>query len=924
MTRITLYTHPLAAVAPQVFEVDSLAPWLLRHFGDVPTVRVQIFAGQPSTETEITDNLAALLAGTAPEYTILQSPGGFDPITWFIIGVVLSVGVATLMPKPEMPGAAINRTQASPNNALGARENQVRMLQRVEDIFGTVKSIPSLMMPTYNKYIGNRKFEYGYYCVSRGYCNIAQLKDGDTPISDIAGASAAVYHPFTSPNSGAPVLQVGTAIIDNIITASRSIEVDGITLQAPNQVNLPNPASYHFGPGGLLTQVAKQPNLNTVAEVGDVLTISMSNQTLSGGGAINVVGSNYINNNGEGGAAVFANVVVGMTLIFSGFTNAANNGTFTVTAKTEHLPLPDIFGIEQITVTGAHTDETASISWSTPTSNYSGTYTIAAVGDGTATLSGTSWSYNLFNVSCSVQLAGMSANTAWVTLPDSGRAEVWCNIIAPNGIYFDQGGNKLPQTVTFAIEIEKLHATTLAPLGIIETVTGALSGSVTDERADTIEHATAWTGPCRVRMRRTHDYPFGASGTVVDEIKWADLYSVNRVDKLEFGNKTTIHTITQATSRATAVKTRQLNCVATRLLPTYNGSTWSGTLNAAGLKTSGTLNPATKLVDTLAAVTQDPQIGNRALSDLDLAQVWAVQQALDAWNPVCGQFHYTFDTDNTSFEETLIMIANAGFCIAYRQNGKIRLAFDKAQTASTALFTHRNKKPRSETITRKFASDSDYDGVEFVYMDPDSEQSETIRLPLDGSATKYKKFEIAGIRNFTQAWYRASREYAKLLGQRITLETTTTLDGRSLLPNSRIDVVDNTRFKSFDGEVVAQSGLTLTLSQDVAFVPATSHSIILMRRDGSLQSIACTAGPAPNQIILATYPSEAIVTTYGQDGIRTIFSFASDSARAAQAWLVQEIDITDGQYCTVRAINYAASYYTADTAAVPPKEAIIN
>ena len=234
------------------------------------------------------------------------------------------------------------------------------------------------------------------------------------------------------------------------------------------------------------------------------------------------------------------------------------------------------------------------------------------------------------------------------------------------------------------------------------------------------------------------------------------------------------------------------------------------------------------------------------------------------------------------------------------------------------------KKPRSETITRTFANDANFDGVQFVYADPDSDTSETISLPLDGSATKYKKFEIAGIRNFAQAWYRANREYAKLKGQRLSLDTTTTLDARSLLPNARIDVVDNTRFKSFDGEVVGQSGLTLTLSQAVEFTPSASHSIILMRRDGSLQSIPVTATADPHQVTLQSLPSEAITTSYGADGIRTIFSFAADSARAAQAWLVQEIDISDQQYCAIKAINYSADYYTADTLTVPDKAAIIN
>ncbi|MHB8947561.1 MAG: host specificity factor TipJ family phage tail protein [Rhodoferax sp.] len=861
MTRIRLYEHTLAVVAPQEFEVPSLALWLLDHYGDVPTVKVQVFAGQPSADTDITDDVPAILAGAADEYVILQSPGfAAIPLWGWIVMAVVAVAVIALTPKPTMPGN-INRTQTSPNNALGNRENKVRILERVEDIFGTVKSTPSLMMPTYNKYIGHKKYEYGYYCVSRGYCDLAELRDGDTLISEITGAAASVYLPFTSPNGGAPVLQVGDAIIDDIITAARAIEVDGITLKALNQAQLPTSAAYTFTAGGTVTQASKQSNINSVSGVGDDITILMADQTV------------------------------------------------VITAAVYDTSDPPVM------VTPAVTE----------TRNYSGTYEIASATDGAATLAGTTWDAT-FEATCSVQVTGVTDYADWVTLPDTERTEVWANVTAPNGMFKDSGG-KSATTVEFAIEIEKLDPATLLPLTtpIVETVTSSLSGAVTDERADTIEHATAWTGPCRVRMRRTTAYDYAFSGTVQDEIKWADLYSITPVSNAHFGCKTTVHTITKATARATAVKSRQLNCIASRKLPIYNGTTFSGAFDSTGLLVSGTIAPTSKLVDIIAAVSVDPKIGARDLAlEVDMAQIWGVQQQLDAWSASCGQFNYTFDSDNTSFEETLILIANSGFCIAYRQNGKIRLAFDKAQTSSTALFTHRNKKPRSETITRSFASDSDYDGVQLTYVDPDSDTSETISLPLDDSATKYKKLEIAGIRSFEQAWYRASREYAKLRGQRITLETTTTLDARSLLPNSRIDVVDNTRFKSYDGEVVGQSGLELTLSQDVAFTPALPHSIVLMRRDGSLQSIPVTAGSAANRVLLQSLPSEAIATTYGQDGIRTIYSFAADSARGAMAYLVQEIDISDGQYCTVRAINYSADYYAGDTLAVPAKATVIN
>jgi hypothetical protein len=857
MTRIRLYDSPFAPAAPQVFEVPSLAQWLLDHYGATPAVTVQIFTGEPCAENEISRDAEAILAGDCAEYVVLQSPG--DPIDiLFVVMAVATVAAVALMPKPVMPGN-INRTQQSPNNALGARENEARVLERVEDIYGTVKSIPSLMMPTYNKYISHQKYEFGYYCVGRGYYDIAEVRDGDTLIADIDGAGAAFYDPFTSPNSGAPALQIGVPIVDDIVSARRAIEVDGITLKAVNQVQLPAGATYKYTPapgGDKITQTDKKPNFNSVLQPLDKITVAMPAFN-----ATTILGLDY-----DGSK-------VGETVVAGPF-------------------------------------------------NYSGTYTVAAVNDGEIVLTTSSWTAEK-EVASTITIVGATHVTDWVTLAALDRTEVWCNVTAPNGMFKDDNG-KLITTVDFTIEIEQLRAD-LSPTGVVETVTGALSGVVQDERAETVEHATAWIGPARVRMFRSTPFDFEFKGTVVDEIKWADLYSVSPVTKSEFGNKTTVHTVTQATARATAVKARQLNCLASRKLPVYDGATFSGAFDADGRHSSGTIAATSKLVDIIAAVSVDPKIGRRDLaSEVDMRQIWGVQQALDAWNPECGQFNFTFDTDNTSFEETVISIANAGFCIAYRQNGKIRLAFDCAQVNSTALFTHRSKKPGAETITRKFASDAEYDGVEFVYVDPDSGQSETITLPLDGSHTKAKKFEIAGIRSFAQAWLRANREYRKLMGQRITIETTTTSDARSLLPNARIDIVDNTRFKSYDGEVVGQEGLTLTLSRDVAFMPGLAHSIVLMRRDGSLQSIGCGAGAAPNQVVLQALPGEAIVTSYGQDGIRTIYSFAADSARGAQAYLVQELDLSDPQYVTVRAINYSADYYALDSAPIPGKSEIIN
>lgn len=910
MTRIRLYESPFAPAAPQHFQAESLAHWLVAHYGDKPRMTVQIFAGEPSAATEISNDVDAILANECEEYVILQSPGVAAAWIPYIIAAVMAVAAYVLMPKPVLPGN-VNRTQQSPNNSLGQRENKVRLLERVEDIYGTVLSIPSLLMPTYTKYIGHRQFEYGYYCVGRGYYEISDVQDGDTRIADIGGASAAFYEPFTSPNSGQPFLQTGDPIIDGILSARRAIEVDGITLKALNQLQLPAAGMYKFEFVSRVTQLNKNPNFNAVAAVGDSLSITGAGVVLTTTGAI-VFDASQRSLSDSVGAKLFSAIAVGDVVTVGGTT--LNNGNRTVAAKPDEYTL-----ILQETVS----EEAAGAASVTASRDFSGVYEIAAVGDGYVELIGASWPASYTAPGARVQLAGVSDYTGWVTLPAKERTEVWCNVVAPTGMFRDDGG-KTAATVTFAIEIEELTPA-LEPTGRMEVVSGSVSGAVQDQRAETIERRTGWTGPARVRMRRVTQYDYDFEGTIVDEIKWQDLYAVTPVDRAHFGNKTTVHTVTQATLRATSMKTRQLNCLASRLLPRFDGASLSGAFDSDGRHVAGRIFPTSRLVDIIAAVAVDPWIGRRELAtEIDMAQIWSIQQQLDAWHPEVGQFNFTFDSDNTSFEETVVLIANAGFCIAYRQNGKIRFAFDRAQGASTALFTHRNKKPRSETITRTFASDADYDGVEFVYVDPDSLQSETITLPLDRSHAKARKFEIAGIRSFAQAWLRANREYRKLLGQRLSIETTTTGDARGLLPNARIDIVDNTRFKSYDGEVVGQTGMELMLSDAVVFDPGLQHSIVLMRRDGSLQSIPVTPGSVPNSVLLQQLPSEPVVTMYGREGIRTIYSFAADSARGAMAWLVQEIDVSDGQYIPIKAINYSPDYYVMDTAPVPPRESVIN
>lgn len=830
---------------PTLFQAETVAHWILEHKEQL--TNYAIYEGQPSAETDITQNVEKLMSRNG-HYIVLLSPAApviaFAVVYWMEIAAVLAVvgaGYAlSQLSKIKLPDN-INRSQQSPNNSLAGRTNEARVLQRIEDIFGLVRAYPSLIQPVYSKYINNKQYEYSYMCIGRGWYDVADVRDGETLLSDIDGSSAEFFNPFTSPNSGSPFLTIGTAISEPILLVKRSNNVTGEVLKARNQFVLAYTGSMDFYKASTIPSA-----YDRIGGISD---------------------------------EIYENASVG----------------------------------DVITITG------------TPAAIYDGSYTIRLKIGGSNLLELTTATFSLTSsASCTFTITtGNPEYTSWVTLKDENMTQVWVNLVAPQGLFYDSGSGKTTLSVDYAIETQALDGSYL-PTGTITTTTGTMTAATSDEQARTIEITTGHTGATRVRARRTNNHDYGFAGTVIDEIKYQDLYAVTPITVADFGNVTTVQVVSKATQRATSLKERKFNCNATRKLPTFNGTTFSGAFASDGSIASGTISATKSFIDILAAASIDSKIGQRVLvDDVDMAQIWGVRNTIYAWNPLNIEFGYTLDSDNISFEETVRMIADSVFCIAYRQNGKIRFSFDNVQASSSALFTHRNKKPASDTISRLFAADSEFNGIELTYNDNVTDAQETIKLPLSLTATNYKKIELTGVRNYAQAWFRANREYNKILLQRVSIETETTSDGRLLLPNQRIDIVDNTRFDSQDGEIIAQSGLILTLSRDVVFGVGT-HSIILMQRDGGLESITCTAGTSANKVVLAYAPSEAINTVNGGAiGIRTIFSFGADSVASANSYLVQEVNITDSSYVKVTAINYDADYYSADTESIPSRSTVL-
>lgn len=150
-----------------------------------------------------------------------------------IIAVIALVAITFLL-KPKIPDInQQNREASSPNNELSNRSNRERINARIPDIYGQVRCFPDLIAPSYKVFESNREVEIAYMCVGQGEYLIEEVKDGDTKLVNLAGASAEFYGPNTSPNNGSPFQVIGSLIEEDVYKARRIPQVEGPELKPP-------------------------------------------------------------------------------------------------------------------------------------------------------------------------------------------------------------------------------------------------------------------------------------------------------------------------------------------------------------------------------------------------------------------------------------------------------------------------------------------------------------------------------------------------------------------------------------------------------------------------------------------------------------------------------------------------------------------
>lgn len=821
---------------------NSPMAFVCEHIPD--GVPFEIYRESIGDDNRVTEDFEALKeSGT---FHIIEGAGGggggfmkiLDPL-----GLTNRI-LKLLSPSAKVSSAGLNNSQAqSPNNSLTDRNNKPRPYERTYDICGTVQSIPCDLMTTYRTYnSAGTVIEFGYYDVGRDYLYTPEsgITDGDTLMRDITGSSAAVYAPFTSPNSGSPQTLVGDPITEALYITSASNEIDGQTLKAPNDlistVDSSCTASLS-GTTGIIVSASGDAEFSEFLSVGDVAKFTSVSVDLPGPD-----------------------------------TQATLDGYYTVLAVSE----VDI----QVNVSGNLAE------WQK--------------------LGATVWPLeDKDDASIGPQDTYTKSLTDWVTIDRIKPERVLVNISADNGMYKDNGSSsKKRASVTAELQFQLINDLG-DPYGPIYTQQGTVSGRSADATGITIVGVLPTPSAVRVRCRRVTDLDLKFEGNVIDEIKYANLYGQIRDATPHYGNRTTVHTARKQTARATAIRQPQLKMIVTEMVFKYRGGGVFDTVRT----------PNTQAVQSLIRLMRDPIAGNLNLTADNMDKLLATQTEVESYfqSSLAGQFCYTFDLYQTTAQDIISTIAEAIFCTSTRRGHSILLNLERPRLGPEMVFTHRSKAPTGEKWTRQFNDKNAYDSLKFSYIDPDTNVKETITIPETGGV-KTDTYDSKGIRNYKQAYWHAWRRYQRNKLNRIAVEFTALEEGALVIPARPISVVKGSRVSPYDGYVVAVDGLTLVLSQNVTFTSGEPHSMILKKRDGSVQSVSVVPGHNDRTVIMLFAPQEAIYT--GNDALKTEFSFGSDSRHKAQMIMVSTVEPGDDRTVKITGYNYDDGYYAYD--GVPP------
>lgn len=890
MIRVTYY--PINSVERNE-EATCLHDWIVANFP--PPIRLpqglHITLDSVSAECDVTDDISngdpdGHLHATTGHYHLIEVPASNVPVLG--IGVkLLGKFFSWLTPSTSVSAASSNSSDTSSSNALGDRSNDARPGERFQDVRGWEPCIyGDLLMEPHRRYVDEEECEFIYCTATMGHGLIDNPRDGTTPLQNLPGAQFNVYGPYTSPNSGdAPEYSLRGTIDYPVVAARKSSNVTGDELVAPNELSSSS-ARFRADSTGLITITNPDDDLDLTAkyQIGDVVQLS------------NWYAWQFAEYVGIGSGTSFTQVPVYNRINLSGNYVVTSVGLTSFTVNIAAQPNWAIYGSGFTLPTVAYRYKNDTSKWTTDSDVYNDYESYFDAINVTPTADG------LYN-----------GTVGPFRLPDN-CASGWVNLLANNGIY-KAGEDNVRYSVTCQFTLYEVTSdgTRTGNKTVLSAITLSSNSTLITDYVGKTQDFTVPYYYCEIEGRRTSNTDKDFEGSVIDDVQWQSLYTVeNGVELGDVGDVTTVYAKIVRNPRSLSVETRKLNFGVTRYERSYLG-------NGAMSTTLDT--PSDEFADAVVGLALDPWVGKTVtLDQLNVDSLYAVQEEIATYfgTRQAVKFGYSFDSTDITFEDHLNTIATAVFCRVFRIGNTYEFRFDRPRAIGerAMLLNHRVKYAGTDKRTRRF-NDVDgkgYDGVIITYKDYKSFAQETITLPVGSDPTNALEITLDGVIYPQVATWYAYRQWNKILYQRRYHQAVCHSLARGLVPGDRIVMANDTVTRPLNGEVLQQSGLHLRLSDNVVIESDIVYSITLLHNTGDVENILCQSSENGEKWVkLNALPNVAIYT--GNLQRRTLFNLYLQDNATQDDMIVESmtVKIEDGQEkITVQAVNYATEYWSGD------------
>lgn len=390
-----------------------------------------------------------------------------------------------------------------------------------------------------------------------------------------------------------------------------------------------------------------------------------------------------------------------------------------------------------------------------------------------------------------------------------------------------------------------------------------------------------------------------------NDVNWGGLRAYLTSDQ-NYGNLTMLAIRIKASNQLNQQSSRRINVVATRMLSTYNGSSWTGLVP--------TRNPAWAFADIVTA-----SYGmNLSTNRIDGNQLLEIANILDARG---DRFDAIYDGQQPAWE-ALVQAARVGRSMPYLQGGNVYISRDSQQSTPIAMFTMRNIARNSFKLSYLLPSEETADAIDVEYWDNGAFQQKVVRAALpDSTQTTVIRRQLFGCSSRAQA-YREGMYMAACNRYRRRLVTfQTEMEGFIPTVGDLIAIQHDMPQWGQGGEVVGYDAdtLTLTLSEPVITEVGKTYYIALRNRNGSSsQAYSVTLTDNPKIVILNETPS--LLPDVGYDREKTYYAFGEADRYYIEA-KVLGVKPRDLEKVEISAVIDSDFVYNADTGAVPTESA---